>query len=211
MRKAVSLFKARRRRAPLLCRGHLGRDGHKVSARLGKYHTPWMALHWMVKQCMFCCHVHQMLLIARVSIFVGAPAQAADDPPIPSSRSISDVTSSASAMAKPQFVNVSDRSINDARLAAAAATKSQVAIVVWGGTKDLQHKAYKAAADLVGEGIPAAFVIAPDHNTTPHDAVFQVFAKSIPTGEDSHIGTNYVHLVRDATHEHAKHAHHANF
>lgn len=115
------------------------------------------------------------------------------------------------AMAEPHFVNASTWTENDASLAAAAASVDKVAIVVWGGSKQLQYEAFLAAQDLVNAGVPTAFVLAPDHNSTPNDAVFQVYAKSAPQGEDSHIGVNHTDLVRSAMYEHAKYAYQTNF
>lgn len=118
---------------------------------------------------------------------------------------------STTTMTKPQVVNASGETMNDARILAAAASRNKVAIVVWGGTKELQFEAYKAAQDMVNEGIPTALVVAPDHNTTPQDAIFQIYAKSAPQGEDSHIGTDHVGLVREAMYKHAKYAYSTNY
>jgi len=113
-------------------------------------------------------------------------------------------------MTKPQFVNVSDWNIGDARVAAAAASSDKVAIVVWGGTKELQYEAFLAAQDLVNEGIPAAFVIAPDTNGHTADAYFEVFAKSAPKG-DSTFGVKNAHLVRQDMYDGAKSAYNSTF
>lgn len=119
-------------------------------------------------------------------------------------------TVAPAAMTKPQYVGVSDWTINDARLAAENVSHNKVAIVVWGGTQELQLEAYKAAQDLVNEGVPVAFVLAPDHNTLPEDAVFQVYAKSAPISEGQYF-MNGIHEVRGDTYSSAKSAHRANF
>lgn len=94
-----------------------------------------------------------------------------------------------------QYIDAQDRTINDARFIAAAASTDKVAIVVWGGTRAIQQEAYNAALDLVDMGIPTAFVLAPDHNSLDGDAVMQVYAASTPR-DDSRVGTNNADQVR---------------
>lgn len=94
-----------------------------------------------------------------------------------------------------QFVDAQSLTADGARLVAANASRQQVAIVIWGGNRAIQQEAYNAARDLVGMGIPAAFVLAPDGNGVDADAYMQVYAASTPRSEATY-GTNYANLVR---------------
>lgn len=94
-----------------------------------------------------------------------------------------------------QFVDAQRDTPNDARILAAAASRDKVAIVVWGGNRTIQQEAYNAARDLVGMGIPTAFVLAPDDNGLDGDAAMTVYAASLPRS-DSRWGTNYAREVR---------------
>lgn len=94
-----------------------------------------------------------------------------------------------------QFVDAQNRTPNDARILAAAASTDQIAIVVWGGNRTIQQEAYNAARDLVGMGIPAAFVLAPDDNGLVNDAALQVYAASLPRS-DGRMGTDNAQYVR---------------
>tara|TARA_R110001592_G_scaffold100311_2_gene284732 strand:- start:167 stop:646 length:480 start_codon:yes stop_codon:yes gene_type:complete len=94
-----------------------------------------------------------------------------------------------------QFVDAHNRTANDARTLAADASHNKIAIVVWGGNRTIQQEAYNAARDLVGAGIPTAFVLAPDGNGSTGDAYMQVYAASTPRTEAT-FGTNYAHEVR---------------
>lgn len=100
-----------------------------------------------------------------------------------------------------QFVDARDRTINDARILAAAASHNRLAIVVWGGDRTIQQEAYNAARDLNHMGIQTAFVLAPDHNSLSGDAVMQVYAASTPRF-DAHGGRNnasdFRPMMRDA-------------
>jgi hypothetical protein len=106
-------------------------------------------------------------------------------------------TNVAAAAVTPQvqFVDAQSRTMNDARILAAAASNDKVAIVVWGGNRALQQEAYNAARDLAGVGIPTAFVLAPDHNSLEGDAVMQVYAASTPRF-DAHGGSDNASDVR---------------
>ncbi|MEL7197910.1 MAG: hypothetical protein AAGL10_06310 [Pseudomonadota bacterium] len=94
-----------------------------------------------------------------------------------------------------QYVDATGQSMRGAQGFAAAASRDKVAIVVWGGDRALQQEAYNAARDLTSVGIPAAFVLAPDHNSISGDAVFQVYAASVPRW-DGEGGTNNASDVR---------------
>jgi len=113
-------------------------------------------------------------------------------------------------MTKPQYVGAAHETPNDARILAAAASRDKVAIVVWGGTKELQLEAYKAAQQLVNEGIPVAFVLAPDSNGFTADAFFQTYAMSKPYGEATY-GVDNAHLVRADIYQGARDAYTSNF
>ncbi len=112
----------------------------------------------------------------------------------PANQNVTPVAASVQEL-QVQYVGVQDRSINDARFIAAAASRDKVAIVVWGGNRTIQQEAYNAALDLVDMGIPTAFVLAPDHNSLDDEAVTQVYAASTPRS-DGHYGTDHANLVR---------------
>jgi len=115
-------------------------------------------------------------------------------------------------LTQPLYKDVSKMSQSAIAQELANVSIDKVAIVVWGGDQDkLQRPAWQACEDLVREGIPCALVVAPDHNSLPQDAVYQVYAKSLPQGEDSHIGTDSSHLVRGAMYEHGKYAYRTNY
>jgi len=94
-----------------------------------------------------------------------------------------------------QFIDAQNDAIPVARRLAAVASRDKVAIVVWGGNRTIQQEAYNAARDLVGMGIPTAFVLAPDDNGLDADAAMTVYAASLPRS-DSRWGTNYASEVR---------------
>lgn len=94
-----------------------------------------------------------------------------------------------------QFIGAQNQTANDVRAIAANASHNKVAIVVWGGNRTIQQEAYNAARDLVGMGIPTAFVLAPDDNGLDGDAAMTVYAASLPRS-DSRWGTNYAREVR---------------
>tara|TARA_R110000850_G_scaffold38800_28_gene101014 strand:- start:5381 stop:5893 length:513 start_codon:yes stop_codon:yes gene_type:complete len=99
-----------------------------------------------------------------------------------------------------QYVGAQDQTLNDARTLVADASHNKVAIVVWGGNRTLQQEAYNAALDLVDMGIPTAFVLAPDHNSSEAEAVMQVYAGSRPY-TDAAIGTDHANIVRTTMRE----------
>lgn len=127
---------------------------------------------------------------------IGAPiaAYASDD--AAANENIANSTTAVPQKLKIQYVGVQDRTINDARTAAADASHNKVAIIVWGGNRTIQAEAYKAALDLIDMGIPTAFVLAPDHNNLDGDAVMQTYAASTPRS-DAHWGLNNADKVRE--------------
>ncbi|CAM3738588.1 hypothetical protein [Litorimonas haliclonae] len=144
--------------------------------------------------------------VMAATLAFSSPAWAEDNPansnvPV-TNASVS--TSIPVKMTKPQYVGAANETANDARILAAAASRDKVAIVVWGGTKGLQFEAYKAAQDLINEGIPVAFVSAPDTNSLEGDAIFQIYAKSAPQGKDGHFGNDHADKVRANMYETAK-------
>ncbi len=108
------------------------------------------------------------------------------------------VATASVATPQVQFVDAQDRTPNDARLLAAAASTDQVAIVVWGGNRAIQQEAYNAARDLAGVGIPTAFVLAPDGNGIETDAFLQIYAAAAPRA-DGTLAQNGVERIRQVT------------
>ena len=109
-----------------------------------------------------------------------------------------------------QYIGVQDRTINDARTAAAAASHNKVAIVVWGGNRTIQAEAYKAGLDLIDMGIPVAFVLAPDTNGLEGDAGFQIYAKSAPRF-DGYVGADNAKDLRPVVRQAGLDAHKETF
>jgi len=89
-----------------------------------------------------------------------------------------------SGMSKPQYLGIADWTVNDARIAAAQASHNKVAIVFWGGRRDVQAEGYLAAIDLIKRGIPAAFVAAPATHDNPDVAIVQIYARGAPDGTE---------------------------
>ncbi|PHR21614.1 MAG: hypothetical protein COA41_00440 [Sphingopyxis sp.] len=112
----------------------------------------------------------------------------------PANQNVTPVATSVQRL-QVQYVDAQSRTINDAQILAAAASTDKVAIVVWGGNRTIQQEAYNAARDLTDMGIPAAFVLAPDHNTLDGDAVMQVYAASTPRA-DAAYGRDFADQVR---------------
>lgn len=94
-----------------------------------------------------------------------------------------------------QFIDAQNDAIPVARRLAAVASRDKVAIIVWGGNRTIQQEAYNAARDLVGMGIPTAFVLAPDDNGLDGDAALQVYAGSLPRS-DGRMGANNAQYIR---------------
>ncbi|MGE4314201.1 MAG: hypothetical protein AB7E85_08025 [Pseudobdellovibrionaceae bacterium] len=82
-----------------------------------------------------------------------------------------------------QTLDGSRRSEDFVRTGAAMASRDKIAIIVWGGSADLQRQAYAAAEDLRDQGIPLAFIVGPDLNGYTEDANFQVYARGLPQYE----------------------------
>ena len=81
---------------------------------------------------------------------------------------------------------------------AAIASKDKIAIIVWGGSVDLQRQAFAAAQDLRDQGIPLAFIVGPDLNGVDADANFQVYARGVPAfdGDGARYGGAHIAEVR---------------
>jgi hypothetical protein len=124
-----------------------------------------------------------------------APAFALATASLPFAGAVAQERPAEASTSSVQFIDAQNRTMNDARTLAADASHNRIAIVVWGGNRAIQQEAYNAARDLVGMGIPAAFVLAPDGNGVDADAYMQVYAASTPRSEATY-GANYANLVR---------------
>lgn len=84
------------------------------------------------------------------------------------------------------------------RTGAAIASREKIAIIVWGGNREMQQQAYYAALDLRDQGIPLAFIVGPDLNGYDVDANFQVYARVAPVfeGNGALLGANHIAEVR---------------
>lgn len=141
-----------------------------------------------------------MAVTARqaLSAFLGATLAATPVAMAHAEDTVTPANTNVATVADPlqvQYLPAQDLSQEGARLVAANASRDKVAIVVWGGNRALQQEAYNAARDLTSVGIPAAFVLAPDHNQLDGDAVMQVYAASTPRS-DAHWGLNNADQVR---------------
>ncbi len=122
------------------------------------------------------------------------------------------VTTTPARMTKPLYKDVSKITNREAILQELANVSiDKVAIVVWGGNSTLQQEAWNASLDLVRDGIPTVMVVAPDHNSLPQDAIFQIYAKSLPQGKDGHFGTDHADKVRANMYENGKYAYRKNY
>jgi len=115
-------------------------------------------------------------------------------------------------LTKPLYKDVTRMSEGEIAQELANVSIDKVALVVWGGDKEkLQKPVWQACEDLVKEGIPCVLVVAPDHNTIAEDAIYQVYAKSLPQGNDGHYGTNYAHQIRGDMYKAGKVAYQSNY
>ena len=89
-------------------------------------------------------------------------------------------------------------SVRGTQMSAAEASRDKIAVVVWGGGRELQQQAYAAALDLRDQGIPLAFIVGPDLNGYTEDANFQVYARGLPQyeGNGATFGGAHVDEVR---------------
>lgn len=97
-----------------------------------------------------------------------------------------------------QTVDARTNSVRGVQAAGAEASRDKIAIIVWGGNRDLQRQAYAAALDLRDQGVPLAFIVGPDLNGYTEDANFQVYARGLPQfeGDGANIGGANVAMVR---------------
>lgn len=124
---------------------------------------------------------NKMFGLAAAGVMAMTP-MAAFSQAAPANQNVTPVAASVQQVSV-QFVDAQDRTMNDARFLAAAASTERVALVVWGGNRTIQQEAYNAARDLAGMGIPTAFVLGPDHNNLDGAAVMQVYAASTPRAD----------------------------
>lgn len=74
----------------------------------------------------------------------------------------------------------SDKGVRLVRAGAAQASRDRLAIVVWGGTAEIQRAAYRGALDLHDEGVPLSFILGPDHDGNTDDALIDVYVLGRP-------------------------------
>ena len=89
-------------------------------------------------------------------------------------------------------------SVRGVQAGAAEASRDKIAIIVWGGNRDLQRQALAAAYDLRDQGIPLAFIVGPDLNGVDADANFQVYARGVPAfdADGARFGLDHITKVR---------------
>ena len=137
-----------------------------------------------------------LALAAATAAFSPAAAVAQERPVV-----AQPVAANANAQAQPVAWQTLDRrssTVRGTQGSAAEASRDKIAIVVWGGNRELQQQAYNAALDLRDQGIPLAFIVGPDLNGYDVDANFQVYARGVPVfdGDGAHLGTNHASEVR---------------
>ena len=120
------------------------------------------------------------------------------------------VTPASAVALQVQVLDARTYTEESASLAAATASQNRVTIVIWGGNLTLQQQAFAAANDLVSAGIPAAFVVGPDHNSLSDDAVFQVYVGGKPFS-DGRSGSDNADQVRGMLRSRALEAHRETF
>ncbi|MEZ5687409.1 MAG: hypothetical protein R3E21_01190 [Caenibius sp.] len=99
------------------------------------------------------------------------------------------VAANANVQAQPiafSTFNDSNRSVRFVQAGAAEASRDKIAIVIWGGNRELQQQAYNAALDLRDQGIPLAFIVGPslDPANAQNYAHIDIYAAGLPGGGD---------------------------
>ncbi|MGE4314322.1 MAG: hypothetical protein AB7E85_08660 [Pseudobdellovibrionaceae bacterium] len=78
-----------------------------------------------------------------------------------------------------QTLDGSTRTPDFVRTGAAMASRDKIAIVVWGGNRDLQRQAYDAALDLRDQGIPLAFIVGPSQLPTNNATMIEIYGRGV--------------------------------
>ena len=137
------------------------------------------------------------LALATAAAAFSPAAVAAQERPV----AAQPVAANANVQAQPVAWQTLDRrssTVRGTQGSAAEASRDKIAIIVWGGNRELQQQAYNAALDLRDQGIPLAFIVGPDLNGYDVDANFQVYARGAPAfeGNGATLGVNHASNVR---------------
>lgn len=87
------------------------------------------------------------------------------------------------------------RSADFVRTGAAVASRDKIAIIVWGGSVDLQRQAFAAAQDLRDQGVPLAFIVGPSRLPYDNVVVIDIYGKGVPVS-DLTVGTERIAELR---------------
>lgn len=82
-----------------------------------------------------------------------------------------------------QTIDGSTRSIRVVQAGASEASRDKIAIVVWGGNRELQQQAYNAALDLRDQGIPLAFIVGPSRLPYDNAVMIDIYGRSVPVSD----------------------------
>lgn len=122
---------------------------------------------------------------APVALGLGAAASAvvpfaatAQDRPVAANTNVQQ----ASAVSFQTFDDRS-RSADFVRTGAAVASRDKIAIIVWGGSVDLQRQAYAAAQDLRDQGVPLAFIVGPSRLPYDNVVVIDIYGRGVPVSD----------------------------
>ncbi|WP_147395390.1 hypothetical protein [Altericroceibacterium spongiae] len=94
-----------------------------------------------------------------------------------------------------QTIDGSTRSIRVVQAGASEASRDKIAIVVWGGNRELQQQAYNAALDLRDQGIPLAFIVGPSRMPYDNAIMIDIYGKGVPVS-DLTVGAQRIAALR---------------
>jgi len=118
-----------------------------------------------------------LALAAATAAFSPAAAVAQERPVV-----AQPVAANANVQAQPVAFQTSDArdvSVRGVQAGAAEASRDKIAIVVWGGSRELQQQAYNAALDLRDQGIPLAFIVGPSQLPTENAAMIEIYGRGV--------------------------------
>ncbi|MGE4314323.1 MAG: hypothetical protein AB7E85_08665 [Pseudobdellovibrionaceae bacterium] len=86
-------------------------------------------------------------------------------------------------------------SVRGVQAGAAEASLDKIAIVVWGGNRDLQRQAYAAALDLRDKGIPLAFIVGPSRLPSDGAVMIDIYGRGV-SATQMMIGSDNISSLR---------------
>lgn len=70
-------------------------------------------------------------------------------------------------------------SVRGVQAGAAEASRDKIAIIVWGGSRELQQQAYNAALDLRDQGVPLAFIVGPSQMPNNNAVIIEIYGRGV--------------------------------